>query len=259
VVGPAISGRARSPYGSLDFPDGPVVPAADIPAGARAVAYNKCAACGTLFTCAYDTWTDRDFAEFIYNEEFSCIDTAISTHSRAIQNADIVADFFSAFRTVISVLDFGGAGGSFAENLRRLGFTDVETYDPLIGEFHTPPARSFDVVTAFEVVEHAVRPLVTIKNLCELTGGRGVVLVSTQVLPGDFEAQGLGWWYVNPRAGHVTLYSSESLALAFRACGFDMISCHAGLHIAFRNIPDFAKPILHEGLPATFDAASYLR
>jgi 2-polyprenyl-6-hydroxyphenyl methylase/3-demethylubiquinone-9 3-methyltransferase len=245
-------------YGSIDFPEGPGVPSSDDPAG-RAVAYSKCSACGTLFTCSYDNWTDRDFSRFIYNEGFAAIDTAITTGDRARQNARIVEEFFTASKADISVLDFGGAGGAFAEDLRQAGFSDVHTYDPFIGDHSRLPSRSFDLVTAFEVVEHAVRPLTIIRNICELTSKRGAILLSTQVLPDDFETQGLGWWYVNPRVGHVTLYTKQSLGLAFQQCGFKMISCHNGLHIAFREIPVFAKHLLHEGLPAGFDPDSYLR
>ncbi len=58
---------------------------------------------------------------------------------------------------------------------------------------------------------------------------------------GDFAAWGLGWWYVGPRDGHISIFSRKSLIAAWRRFGFTLGSFNDNFHVAFRKLPNFAK------------------
>ena len=220
------------------------------------VFYNICPNCGTLFTCAFDQWTTAEFAYHIYNEDYSKIDSAIETGARASQNAEMLSMFFRDFRSEISVLDFGGATGSFVGELQNMGFADVHSHDPFLGLAQNLQGKTFDVVTSFEVLEHLTTPVVTVKELCGLVKLGGMIIFSTQVLPSEV---GLDWWYVSPRSGHVTIYTKKSLSLCFESCGFRLVSFSDGMHIAYQTIPSFAQHFLHCDIPPDFDPEGYLR
>jgi Methyltransferase domain len=222
----------------------------------KQVFYNLCPDCGTLFTCAFDHWTMTELATHIYNSDFGKIDTAIETGERARYFATTVASLFAGFGPSISVLDYGGADGTFSTELQQCGFTNVQSFDPFIGDSRTVTGESFDLVTTFEVLEHSTTPVLTVKDICGFTKPAGMILFSTEVLPNEVD---LNWWYVVPRGGHTTLYTKKSLSLSFSYCGFKVVSLSNNLHFAYREIPLFAKKFLHRDLPDDFNPAGYLR
>ena len=54
----------------------------------------------------------------------------------------------------------------------------------------------------------------------------------------------MGWWYIGPRNGHISIFSKRSLALVWSKLGYRLGSFNDDLHVAFRRVPDFAKHIL---------------
>ena len=208
------------------------------------VTYNKCEVCGILFSSSFDNWTIKDFSDHIYNEDFSTIDPSIVTGERARSYAQTVSNLFANFKASISVLDYGGGNGLFCEGLSKEGFLEVDTYDPYFGKHNKVPEKTYDLVTSFEVLEHSVHPLVTFRNLCELTNKNGVIVFTTTVLPENFDQAGLSWWYISPRGGHISIYSKQSLAIGFRKMGYSIKSFSNAWHMAYREIPDFARHLI---------------
>jgi len=227
-------------YGVIDFSETNNVNA-KLPKTGYLVTYNKCDTCGTLFSSSFDAWSPSDFSENIYNEYFQIMDPPSITGERGHACAQGVNRMFGRHKKSISVLDYGGGRGFFADRLRELGFCQVESYDPYFGSSASIPGQMFDLVTAFEVLEHAVHPLVTIKEICSKIKNPGALLFSTNVLPEHFDKIGMSWWYLNPRGGHVTLYTRESLMIAFRKVGFSVYSFDDTMHLAFKQLPDFAE------------------
>jgi hypothetical protein len=67
--------------------------------------------------------------------------------------------------------------------------------------------------------------------------------VFTDALDGWSEEQfkgGVGWWYVAPRNGHISIFSRKALAIAFGRYGYKTVSLSDNLHFAFRTLPFFA-------------------
>jgi 2-polyprenyl-6-hydroxyphenyl methylase/3-demethylubiquinone-9 3-methyltransferase len=236
-----ICGAAAAPLGAVDFnksceePRGALLP----PAGV-AIPYRRCAACGFVFTDSFDAWTNAEFARHIYNAHYAAIDPE-GFGARPAHNAKELLDAFAATKSALGVLDYGGGTGILARALREGGFTRAETYDPFVAEHAALPPGPFDIVTCYETLEHHPRPLVAIREMAERTAKRGIVIFSTAVQPAIFDRIGLGWWYIAPRNGHISIFSRHALALAWRGEGMAFGSIGDTLHVAFRNLPDFAR------------------
>jgi len=203
--------------------------------------YRRCSLCSFTFTTAFDTWTHADFHQQIYNDDYIVVDPDF-VELRPTQNAKVLAETFQASRTSIDILDYGGGSGLTAGLLRKQGFS-ATTYDPF-SDFNVLPTESFDLISCFEVMEHVPCPKETVATMVSLLKESGAILFSTLLQPAQFEAIGLNWWYAAPRNGHVSLYSTLSLAHLFQPHGMRVSSFSEGVHIAYREIPSFASHLL---------------
>jgi 2-polyprenyl-6-hydroxyphenyl methylase/3-demethylubiquinone-9 3-methyltransferase len=206
--------------------------------------YRRCQQCGFAFTPAFDSWDQDAFHTLIYNNDYIIVDPDFAD-LRPSGNAKLVATSFPETRASMEILDYGGGAGVFAARLREQGFS-ATTYDPF-SSFNQLPSEKFDMVTSFEVMEHVPSPQSTVATMVSLLKDPGAILFSTLVQPADFETIGLNWWYASPRNGHISLYSTQSLALLFKPHGMKVGSFSANLHIAYGQIPPFAA---HLKLPA---------
>lgn len=238
-------GFAAPLYGVVDFTKNcedrrrQVKPLSGIP-----IYYYGCPRCSLIFTTTFDHFTPEDFAAQIYNAEYADVDPDYLVE-RPTGFGQMVAAIFSASRD-ISVLDYGGGNGVLAACLRTHAFTDVTTYDPFVPLHAERPQRQFDLITCFEVLEHSVRPAQTLDEIVALLNPDGLLLFSTLVIPPEITSLGIGWWYIAPRNGHVTLYSRQSLQTLLSARGLRFGSKDDNLHAAWRTIPEFAKHFIRE-------------
>ena len=207
----------------------------------RPVYYRRCGVCSFTFTTAFDRWSQADFREQIYNDEYIVVDPDY-VEVRPTNCAKMIADTFQASRGSIDILDYGGGSGMTAELLRKQGFS-AATYDPF-SEFNVMPTERFDLISCFEVMEHVPFPKETVATMVSLLKDGGAILFSTLVQPAEFEMVGLNWWYAGPRNGHVSLYSQPALAHLFRAHGMNVGSFSEGLHFAYSSVPFFASHLL---------------
>lgn len=207
-----------------------------IPMSGVAIYYRRCTACGFLFTDAFDDWGHREFKTHIYNDDYHIFDPDYQT-KRPAGNARLVADLWSGQKADIRVLDYGGGNDVLCSTLRAEGFKETVTYDPMVAEHAGRPEGKFDLVTCFETLEHLPDPLAGIGNIVEHVAEPGAVFYSTLTQPDDFHNLGLGWWYVGPRNGHVSIFTRQALAVAWGKFGYRTLSLNAGTHLAFRTLP----------------------
>ena len=203
------------------------------------VPYHRCAGCGFLFTAAFDRLAPDDFARHVYNDDYVRVDPDF-TGTRPRANAQWLASLFPAARGR-ALLDYGGGNGMLAALLRDGGWPRSVSYDPFHPDGGGRPAGRFDIVTAFEVLEHATSPEAVLRDMRWFLEDGGILVFSTLLQPADIERQGLGWWYVAPRNGHVSLFSRAALDALMRRLGLQWGSFSDATHIAYRRrLPRFA-------------------
>ncbi len=214
----------------------------EIPGGVRPalsgvpVYYRRCAACGFLFTDAFDDWSEEQFKTHIYNEGYHLFDPDYQTR-RPNSNAGAVTGLWGPYRTAMRVLDYGGGNDVFCAALRANGFSEAVTYDPMVPEHARRPEGKFDLVTCFETLEHLPDPLAGIARIVDCVAEPGAVFYSTLTQPADFDRQGVSWWYVGPRNGHVSIFTKHALQLAWARYGFKTAALTDNIHLAFRTLP----------------------
>jgi 2-polyprenyl-6-hydroxyphenyl methylase/3-demethylubiquinone-9 3-methyltransferase len=207
------------------------------------VYYRRCIACGFLFSDTFDDWTEADFQRHIYNDDYITVDPDYA-ETRPSATAALVTQLFGANKTSLRVLDYGGGNGKLGELLRADGFSVVETYDPFTPEHAQLPETVFDLVTSFETFEHLPDPNSGIADIVERLANPGLVLFTTLVQPEDFDRLRMAWWYIAPRNGHISIFTRRALALAWQRHGFSFGSIDDNRHVAFRQLPDFAKHLI---------------
>lgn len=234
-----ICGGAAALYGVVDFnKSGDETRGIRLPLAGIPIYYRCCAACGFLFTDAFDSWSHEEFKAHIYNDDYLAVDPDY-TEIRPRANAELVAALWVEHMAATRVLDFGGGNDVLCSVLRSKGFPDAQTYDPMVPEYAQRPREKFDLVTCFETFEHLPDPDAGIARMVECLTETGLVLYSTVVQPADFSSHGVGWWYVAPRNGHVSIFTREALSIAWGRHGYKTVTFDGILHLAFCKLPAF--------------------
>lgn len=207
------------------------------------VYYRRCGTCGFLFTDAFDGWELGEFLEFIYNDQYAVIDPDYHT-IRPTNSAAMLMNLFGTQRTSLSILDYGCGNGKTVEILRTGGFTACEGFDPFTPAFAKKPSRTFNVILSVETLEHVVDQNEFVRDIDSLAAEASLILFTTLLQPVNFDEIGLGWWYVAPRNGHISMHSRLSLRRLWNDRGYTVVSHNENLHVAFRKIPEFATSII---------------
>lgn len=130
-----------------------------------------------------------------------------------------------------AVLDFGCGNGLLVKYLKDNGI-NAHGYDKFTDKNTLPDVESVHLVTLIEVIEHLQEPFSEIDDIfnCLVPGGKVMIETSfTDWL--NFEAD-----YINPDAGHNTVFSHAGLTALMLSKGFK-----EGSHFN-RNVRIFVKP-----------------
>jgi hypothetical protein len=156
-----------------------------------------------------------------YSEAVTPIDPGAA--QRVLDNFVIVrmvAYLFACRR----ILDFGGGAGLLCRLLRDAGW-DAYSFDRYCAPgyaagFTAAPSEHFDLVTAFEVIEHFPDPAMDLIEI--FSGAPNVVLISLELYSGQED----DWWYLCPQEGqHVFMYSRKAIELVAHRFGYRAEIC----------------------------------
>ncbi len=213
-----------------------------LPASNRLISYFLCDYCNFCFSPEIMAWTPEKFKEKIYNNQYLLVDPDY-LKKRPLAYAAIIISMFEKQKKDIYHLDYGGGRGLLSTTLRKKKFNSA-SYDPFVN-IKKLPDHQFNLITAFEVFEHAADVNQLFEKLALLLSTDGIIIFST-LLNDQKVSKGkkLDWWYAAPRNGHISLFSKKSMGIMAKKNEFNFASFNNGLHILFKNMPLYAKDIL---------------
>jgi hypothetical protein len=192
--------------------------------------YHRCNTCQYIFSTDFDSWSKEDFLTNIYNDEYIKVDPEYGGK----RPLDCIAWFSPMLGgdKSITLLDYGAGGNEFAKELAKQGYK-TEGWDPM---WATDPVfdkgTTFDVVTAFEVLEHTPTPYETLKELLSFVKPETGQVVFSTLINDIIGNAGSEYWYISPRNGHVCMHSTKSLQIMFDKLGMEVQSFSPSQHVA---------------------------
>lgn len=214
-----------------------------LPLAGEPVYYCLCRTCGFLFAPEFLDWSRERFLERIYNADYGEVDPDYEA-KRPQQNLSALDEMFGAHKRRFTHLDFGGGDGQLSRLLREDGW-DSTSWDPFFDPASSLDGRKFDLITAFEVFEHAPDPHAMMRQLVSAAHEGTFVFFSTfvhdrAVKPGER----IDWWYIAPRNGHVSIFSHHGLSLLGDRYGYRHGSFTDYLHCFCKQVPDWAQHLI---------------
>jgi hypothetical protein len=203
----------------------------------RETRYYECPKCGYLQT-EEPYWLAEAYADPIND-----VDTGIMWRNQS--NVGRVVMTLCAFRCLHgSIVDYAGGYGILVRLLRDAGL-DAKWRDKycqnLVARGFEAESGNFDLLTAFEVLEHLVDP---VAELSQMLATSSIVLVTTELIPTP-ATPSPNWEYLGPEHGqHIGFFRRATLeAIAAKLkCHFssDNVSVHV---FSRRRIPLMWLPL----------------
>ena len=132
-----------------------------------------------------------------------------------------------------TLLDIGCAMGILLEEAKKIGFKvqgvdiskDAVAYCRKKGLSVSTkwPSSKFDVITAFEIIEHERDPLAMVRHIHKLLNKGGLVLITTPNYDSVWRKIMGKWWVGYRHPEHVTFWTPQSLTYLLAHTGFKNI------------------------------------
>ena len=167
----------------------------------------RCTKCGAIFF-EYADWLEESYSQPIAEADLGLLSRNIGL---AEGTEKMILAFFDRHGTF---RDFGGGYGIFVRLMRDKGFNyyyeDKYCENLFSKDFHVnnAPASTFELTTAFEVLEHLVEPLTTLDTIMANSSN---LLFTTEILPEPPPPPDKWWYYCLWHGQHVTFYTVRAL------------------------------------------------
>lgn len=199
--------------------------------GKYPVAYYRCSSCGFIQT-EEPYWLDEAYTEAITGSDVGLV-------SRNMRLSRITQSVIrTCFNTRGRFLDYAGGYGLLVRLMRDAGF-DFRWCDKYCDNlfaigFEAKPddAMGYELVTAFEVVEHMRSPLEELKGMLAFSRN---LLFSTEILPPSAPKPGEWWYYGLDHGQHISFYTLDSLKVLAQALSLNFFTDGTALHMFTEN------------------------
>lgn len=194
------------------------------------VAYLRCPRC-RLIALPAPHWLDEAYQRAIYTGDTGLLRRCriLTTVTSAVIRAEKIGKG--------SFLDWAGGYGTLTRMMRDRGYDFVHTdayCDNIFAQgFEGDPVDGrYDLVTAYEVMEHLADPYAELEKLAHTTDR---LLFTTELQP-VAEPRLDEWWYVMPESGqHITFHTLESLRILGERLGYQLLSNGDQYHLFHRG------------------------
>jgi Methyltransferase domain len=202
------------------------------------VGYYECKVCGYLQT------ESPHWLETAYQHPINDVDTGIM--ARNLVNAGRVTLTLLAYGLLDGrVIDHAGGFGILVRLLRDAG-VDARWRDKycenMLARGFEADTETFDLLTAFEVLEHLVDPVLELEKMLAVAP---IVLVSTELVPTP-NTPSPDWWYLGPEHGqHIGFFRSSTLKFIAARLGCSFASDGHSIHVfSRRQVPLLWRPLM---------------
>lgn len=192
--------------------------------------YVRCQACG-LVMAVRPHWLDTAYSEAIAGLDIGLLD-------RCLLLSNVTASVLKSERLKRGTfLDWAGGYGTLTRLMRDRGF-DFRHVDAMASNiFAAGPGMGddverYDLITAFEVLEHLENPVEALRPLAQRTDR---LLMTTQLLPDPAPAPTQWWYYALESGQHITFFTREAIAELAASLGFDRVHSGGFLHLFHRG------------------------
>ncbi len=162
-----------------------------------------------------------DYCGFIQSEEPYWLEESYSTaiadtdigiiHRNSSMNKTVTAIIECFFRDGKTFLDYGGGYGIFTRMMRDSGF-DFQWYDKycenLFAKTHEMNRSHYDVLTAFELMEHLQNPKQDFVELCNHADN---IICSTELQPTKQPDLNQWWYFCLDVGSHISFYTEVAM------------------------------------------------
>ena len=193
------------------------------------VHYYECSTCHHLTASAFDSahlYSQTDY--------FQSTDTGWRQRNKRILS---FLSFFTRVPGIVlsrasTVIDFGCGIGQLVEDLIEAGYNGYG-YEPypntLLESTHVYTDWAAlqqeqikpTLCTCIEVIEHLRQPGDVLTKIKQLLPQKGYLLLSTGIY--HYREYNEDWYYLNPYAGHVSIFSEQSLRMLLKQHGFKTV------------------------------------
>jgi len=191
------------------------------------VSYYRCAKCGFVQTDS-PFWLNEAYSSAITKSDIGLVNRnlilAKITQSLILSVFDCNSDF----------IDFGGGYGLLVRLMRDAGmhFYRHDKYcENLFAKGFDAPDKTdktYEMLTAFEVLEHLPDPLIEIEKMLKYSSS---IFFSTILLPKNNPKPGEWWYYGVEHGQHVSLYSRASLDIIASTFNLKLYSHGNSFHL----------------------------
>lgn len=218
--------------------------------------YFQCSNCGFVQT-EEPYWLDEAYSQPIASSDVGLAYRNLS-FSQFTKNL-----LFNFFNHQENFLDYGGGYGLFVRLMRDAGF-DFYWFDKFCQnlfaqgfEVDATKNNPFELVTAFEVLEHLVHPIGELEDILNCSKN---ILFSTELLPESNPKPDEWWYYVLHEGQHISIYTAKSLAIIATKFNLNLYSNGSSLHLLTeKELPDNVFEQLAKGELAAVNKVSLLQ
>ncbi|MRR56756.1 MAG: class I SAM-dependent methyltransferase [Deltaproteobacteria bacterium] len=195
--------------------------------GKYPVAYYRCSSCGFIQT-EEPYWLEEAYSEAITGSDVGLV-------SRNLRLSQITQSVIRAcFNPQGRYIDYGGGYGLLVRLMRDAGF-DFRWYDKycvnLFAQGYAAVADDavqYDLVTAFELVEHMRAPLEEMEGVLSYSRN---LLISTEILPSSAPQPDAWWYYGLDHGQHISFFTIDSLKIMARKLSLNFVTNGTSLHM----------------------------
>ena len=194
------------------------------------VRYFRCEVCEFVQTES-PFWLERAYDSAITQQDLGLVARNLELADRTEAVIRLCHDPSGRF------LDFGGGYGMLVRLLRDRGM-NFHLYDPHCTNLFAGPAQIdsveesvWDLITAFELLEHLENPVQEVERLMRLTD---TMLCSTVLLPDSAPRPGEWHYYGLDHGQHISLFTRRAFEVLASRCGARFITNGVNLHILTR-------------------------